>query len=97
MIDALHDVVAEVNRTPAQVALRWVMQQPVAVRPIVGCRTPEQLADNLGAGQQCRVGRTVVGRVAFARGTRSVDSCGRYTAMSPADPVLPIRPAIATV
>ena len=40
---------AEVGHTPAQTALRWVAQQPALTAPIIGARTPEQLADNLGA------------------------------------------------
>ena len=39
----------EVQRSPAQIALRWVMQQPGVTAPIVGARTTEQLSDNLGA------------------------------------------------
>jgi aryl-alcohol dehydrogenase-like predicted oxidoreductase len=38
-----------VDRTPAQVALRWVLQQQGITGPIIGARTPEQLTDNLGA------------------------------------------------
>ncbi len=49
VLDALRAVAAEVDRTPAQVALRWVMQRPGLTAPIVGARTPDQLADNLGA------------------------------------------------
>jgi aryl-alcohol dehydrogenase-like predicted oxidoreductase len=49
VLDALREVAAEVDRTPAQVALRWVMQRPGLTAPIIGARTPDQLADNLGA------------------------------------------------
>ena len=35
---------AEVDRTAAQVALRWVLQQPGMTGPIIGARTLEQLA-----------------------------------------------------
>ncbi|HET6987785.1 MAG TPA: aldo/keto reductase [Kribbella sp.] len=49
VLDALRGVAAEVDRTPAQVALRWVMQRPGLTAPIIGARTPDQLADNLGA------------------------------------------------
>lgn len=49
VLDALRAVAAEVDRTPAQVALRWVMQRPGLTAPIIGARTPDQLADNLGA------------------------------------------------
>ncbi|GIE95509.1 aldo/keto reductase [Paractinoplanes rishiriensis] len=47
--DALIAVAEEVGRTPAQVALRWLMQRPGVTAPIVGARRVEQLDDNLGA------------------------------------------------
>ncbi|GAK51130.1 aldo/keto reductase [Candidatus Moduliflexus flocculans] len=37
------------GKTPAQVALNWLMQQPGVTSPIVGARTLEQLDDNLGS------------------------------------------------
>jgi aryl-alcohol dehydrogenase-like predicted oxidoreductase len=49
VVDALGAVAGETGRTPAQVALRWVMQRPGLTAPIIGVRTPAQLADNLGA------------------------------------------------
>jgi aryl-alcohol dehydrogenase-like predicted oxidoreductase len=49
VIDAVREVSAEVDRTPAQVALRWILQQPGVTGPIIGARTQEQLTDNLGA------------------------------------------------
>ena len=39
----------EAEKTPAQVALKWVMQNPVVTSPIIGVRTMEQLENNLGA------------------------------------------------
>ena len=39
----------EIGRSPAQVSLRWVAEQDAVASVIVGARTPEQLADNLGA------------------------------------------------
>mgnify|MGYP006275060093 FL=1 len=40
----------ELDATPAQVALRWLMDQAeFACIPIVGARTTDQLEDNLGA------------------------------------------------
>jgi aryl-alcohol dehydrogenase-like predicted oxidoreductase len=47
--DALLAVADEVERSPAQVALRWLMQRPGVTAPIIGARTVDQLADNLGA------------------------------------------------
>ena len=35
--------------TPGQLALAWNMRQPGITSPIVGPRTPEQWAENLGA------------------------------------------------
>ncbi|KUF19726.1 aldo/keto reductase [Streptomyces silvensis] len=49
VVDAVLEVAEETGRTPAQVALRWLLQRPGVTAPIVGARTPEQLADNLGA------------------------------------------------
>jgi aryl-alcohol dehydrogenase-like predicted oxidoreductase len=49
VIETVQAVAAEVDRTPAQVALRWVLQQPGMTGPIIGARTSDQLADNLGA------------------------------------------------
>jgi len=41
-------VAEEIGRTPAQVALRWVMGGAGVIVPLVGARTREQLDDNLG-------------------------------------------------
>ncbi len=42
-------VARELHKTPAQVALRWVLAQPGVSSVITGVRTAEQLRDNLGA------------------------------------------------
>jgi len=42
-------VAKRIGRTPSQVALAWVIQQPGVSSPIFGARTLEQLEDNLGA------------------------------------------------
>ena len=47
--DTLLDVAATLGRSPAQVALRWLLQRPGVTAPIVGARNTGQLADNLGA------------------------------------------------
>ncbi len=39
----------EVGKTPAQVAIRWLLQRPGVTAPIIGARTMEQLESNLGA------------------------------------------------
>ncbi|HEY3506582.1 MAG TPA: aldo/keto reductase [Actinocatenispora sp.] len=49
VLDAVRAVATETDTTPAQVALRWLLQRPGVTAPIVGVRTPEQLRDNLGA------------------------------------------------
>jgi aryl-alcohol dehydrogenase-like predicted oxidoreductase len=41
-------VAEKIGRTPAQVALNWVRQQPGVIVPLVGAKTREQLDDNLG-------------------------------------------------
>jgi aryl-alcohol dehydrogenase-like predicted oxidoreductase len=49
VLDAIREVAAEVDASPAQVALRWLADYDEAtVVPIVGARTPDQLAENVG-------------------------------------------------
>jgi aryl-alcohol dehydrogenase-like predicted oxidoreductase len=47
--DVVKDVATEIGATPAQVALAWTLRNPSVTAPIIGARTPAQLADNLGA------------------------------------------------
>ncbi|MER7080121.1 Predicted oxidoreductase [Saccharopolyspora kobensis] len=47
--DAVREVAAELDRAPAQVGLAWLLQNPGVTAPVIGARTAEQLADNLGA------------------------------------------------
>lgn len=49
VLDALFGVAEETGRTPAQVAIRWLMQRPGVTAPIVGARSVTQLEDDLGA------------------------------------------------
>ena len=42
-------VAEALGKTPSQVALAWVVQQPGVTSPIFGARTLEQLEDNVGA------------------------------------------------
>jgi aryl-alcohol dehydrogenase-like predicted oxidoreductase len=44
---AVVKIAEEVGRSPAQVALNWVRQQPGVIIPIIGARTVEQAWDNL--------------------------------------------------
>lgn len=48
-LSVLLDVAQQLGRTPAQVALRWVLDQPGVTSAIVGARTPEQLRENVFA------------------------------------------------
>ena len=49
VIDTLLAVAEEVGKTPAQVALNWVLNHPGITAPIIGVRTMAHLEDNLGA------------------------------------------------
>jgi aryl-alcohol dehydrogenase-like predicted oxidoreductase len=49
VIDTLLAVAGEVEREPAQVALRWLLQKPGVTAPIIGARTLAHLESNLGA------------------------------------------------
>lgn len=46
---ALLETSQALGRSPAQVAIRWVLEQPGLTSAIVGARTADQLRDNLGA------------------------------------------------
>jgi aryl-alcohol dehydrogenase-like predicted oxidoreductase len=48
-IDVLADVAGAHGASPAQVALAWLLGRPAVTSLIIGARTDEQLADNLGA------------------------------------------------
>ena len=50
ILQTVLDVAKEIGRSPAQVALRWVMDQPFMTSAIVGARNAEQLAETLKAG-----------------------------------------------
>jgi aryl-alcohol dehydrogenase-like predicted oxidoreductase len=45
----LLEVAGELGKSPAQVALRWVLEQPGIASVITGVRTVDQLRDNVGA------------------------------------------------
>ncbi|HIC89161.1 MAG TPA: aldo/keto reductase [Anaerolineae bacterium] len=49
ILDTLFAVAEEVGKTPAQVALNWLLQRPGVTAPIIGARNLEQLEDNLSA------------------------------------------------
>jgi aryl-alcohol dehydrogenase-like predicted oxidoreductase len=46
--EAVRKLADRIGRTPAQVAINWVRQQPGNVIPILGCRSAAQIQDNLG-------------------------------------------------
>jgi aryl-alcohol dehydrogenase-like predicted oxidoreductase len=47
--EAVKAVAADIGRTPAQVALAWLLARPGVTSPILGARTRAQIEDNLGA------------------------------------------------
>jgi aryl-alcohol dehydrogenase-like predicted oxidoreductase len=47
--EAVVEVARETGRTPAQVALAWLLMQPGVTAPIVGASRPEQLDDSAAA------------------------------------------------
>ena len=49
VLDALHEVATETERHPAQVAIRWLLENPAVTAPIIGARNEEQLSINMGA------------------------------------------------
>jgi aryl-alcohol dehydrogenase-like predicted oxidoreductase len=49
VLDALFAVSEAAGRTPAQVAINWLLQRPGVTAPIIGARSIEQLEANLGA------------------------------------------------
>lgn len=49
VIDVLRELAVAKGRSVAQLALAWLLHQPVVSSVIVGAKRPEQLADNLAA------------------------------------------------
>lgn len=49
IVDAVRKVGDELGKSPAQVALNWVLHREGVTAPIIGARTVEQLDDNLAA------------------------------------------------
>jgi len=49
IVETLVALGEEHGKTPAQIALNWLLQQPGVTSPIMGARTIEQLEDNLGS------------------------------------------------
>lgn len=49
VLDVLHGIAGETGRSPAQVALRWLIQTPGVTAPITGPRTLDHAADSIAA------------------------------------------------
>ncbi|WP_348613660.1 aldo/keto reductase [Halobaculum rarum] len=49
VLDAVRSVAAEIDATPAQVALAWLLQRDVVTAPIIGPRSSEHLRENVAA------------------------------------------------
>jgi aryl-alcohol dehydrogenase-like predicted oxidoreductase len=49
VVDALKEVAARHNASPARVSLSWVLGRPAVSSVIIAARKPEQLEDNIGA------------------------------------------------
>lgn len=49
VVDALFAVAEQTGRTPAQVAINWLLCNETVTAPILGARNMEQFRDNLGA------------------------------------------------
>lgn len=49
VLEALGEIAGAYGKTPAQVALRWLLDTPGVTAPVVGASRPEQLAENAGA------------------------------------------------
>jgi aryl-alcohol dehydrogenase-like predicted oxidoreductase len=49
VVEALRRVAQQAGKSPAQVALNWLLRKWEGIVPILGARTLEQLKDNLGA------------------------------------------------
>ncbi len=49
VVDALLEVSREIGKSPAQIALNWILRQSRRIMPILGARTLEQFEENIGA------------------------------------------------
>jgi aryl-alcohol dehydrogenase-like predicted oxidoreductase len=49
LADTVRRIAEEAARTPAQVAINWLLTRPGVVSPILGARNIDQMKDNLGA------------------------------------------------
>ncbi len=77
-LDVVKAIAAEVDRSPAQVALAWVMAKAGVTSTLIGARTMEQLTGNLaaatlelGAGQMARLDEVSAPTSGFSAGLAS--------------------------
>lgn len=49
IVDVLKEIAQETGKTPAQVALNWLLQRPTVCNLVIGARNEEQLRQNLAA------------------------------------------------
>ena len=49
ILDAVQEISAETGKSPAQIALNWLLQKPGVTAPIIGVRNLDHLKDNLGS------------------------------------------------
>ena len=49
VIDTVQAIAKDLGRSPAQVALNWLLRRPGVTGPIIGARNMTQLEDNIGA------------------------------------------------
>jgi len=49
VLDTLRTASGELGKTPAQVALNWLLARPGVTAPVIGARTAGQLEENLGS------------------------------------------------
>jgi len=49
IVDVLDELANETGKTPAQIALNWLLQRPTVANIIIGARNEAQLKQNLGA------------------------------------------------
>jgi len=49
ILEAVHAAAQELDKTPAQIALAWLLQRKGIASPIFGASTLEQFADNMGS------------------------------------------------
>lgn len=49
LLDVLHEISAEAGKSPAQVAINWLLRKAAVTAPIVGAKRMNQLQNNLGS------------------------------------------------